>query len=217
MRRYFDTVKTLLKIANGKFFVVIQMFVSCCLYNLSNLLPPIATAGIIAAITNNNFNGIWYYVLLYLVFYTIYFSMLNWNYYTYTVLANYYHLEVQKMLFEHVANNDSIFNKISKGKIVDTTSDDVRYLVDVLNAASEALMRFLQLIVIFIIFRSSTNGSASPKLFPYDNHHRKSTLDASSPNKPPTTKPAKININNTHIFLSLVATLLLLFLTEINN
>lgn len=72
------------------------MFVSCCLYNLSNLLPPIATAGIIAAITNNNFNGIWYYVLLYLVFYTIYFSMLNWNYYTYTVLANYYHLEVQK-------------------------------------------------------------------------------------------------------------------------
>lgn len=80
--------------------------------------------------------------------------MLNWNYYTYTVLANYYHLEVQKMLFEHVANNDSIFNKISKGKIVDTTSDDVRYLVDVLNAASEALMRFLQLIVIFIIFSS---------------------------------------------------------------
>ena len=154
MKRYFDTVKTLLGIANGKFFVVIQMFVSCCLYNLANLLPPIATSGIIAAITNNNFNGIWYYVFLYLVFYAIYFSMLNWNYYTYTILANYYHLEVQKMLFEHVANNDSIFNKISKGRIVDTTSDDVRYLVDVLDAASVALMKFLQLIVIFIIFSS---------------------------------------------------------------
>lgn len=154
MKRYFQTVKTLLKIANGKFFVVIQMFVSCCLYNLSNLLPPIATSGIIATITNNNFNGIWYYVALYLIFYVIYFSMLNWNYYTYTVLANYYHLEVQKILFEHVANNDSIFNKISKGKIVDTTSDDVRYLVDVLNAFSEAFMRFIELIVIFIIFSS---------------------------------------------------------------
>ncbi len=154
MKRYFQTVKTLLKIANGKFFVVIQMFVSCCLYNLSNLLPPIATSGIIATITNNNFNGIWYYVALYLIFYVIYFSMLNWNYYTYTVLANYYHLEVQKILFEHVANNDSIFNKISKGKIVDTTSDDVRYLVDVLNASSEAFMRFIELIVIFIIFSS---------------------------------------------------------------
>lgn len=154
MKRYFDTVKTLLKIANGKFFVVIQMFVSCCFYNLANLLPPIATSGIIAVITNNNFNGIWYYVLLYIIFYIIYFSMLNWKYHTYTTLANYYHLEVQKKLFEHVANNDSIFNKISKGKIVDTTSDDVRYLVDVLDAASEALMRFVQLIVIFIIFSS---------------------------------------------------------------
>ena len=73
MRRYFDTVRTLIKIANDKFIVVIQMFVSCCLYNLSSLLPPIATAGIIAVITENNFNGIWYYVLLYLIFYILYF------------------------------------------------------------------------------------------------------------------------------------------------
>lgn len=152
MKRYFETVRTLIKIANGKFIFVIQMFISCCLYNLSNLLPPIATSGIIAVLTNNNFSGIWYYVILYLIFYVIYFSMLHWNYYTYTVLANYYHLEVQKKLFDHVANNDSIFNKISKGKIVDTTSDDVRYLVDVMDAASEALMKFAQLIIIFIIF-----------------------------------------------------------------
>ena len=91
--------------------------------------------------------------------------MLNWNYYTYTVLANYYHLEVQKKLFDHVVNNDSIFNKISKGKIVDTTSDDVRYLVDILNAASEALMRLLQLIVIFIVFSFYDIGVAFMTLF----------------------------------------------------
>lgn len=152
MKRYIDTVKTLLKIANGKIFVVIQMFISCGLYNLANLLPPIATAGIIAVISNNNFAGIWHYVLLYLVFYVIYFSMLNWNYYSYTLLANYYHIEVQKKLFDHVANNDSIFDKISKGKITDTCADDIRYLVDVMDSASEALMRFIQLIVIFAIF-----------------------------------------------------------------
>ena len=68
MKRYFDTVKTLTRIANDKISVVIQMFISCCLYNLSSLLPPIATSGIIAVITNNNFNGIWYYVLLYILF-----------------------------------------------------------------------------------------------------------------------------------------------------
>lgn len=152
MKRYFDTFKNLLKIVDGKIFVLIQMFLSCGLYNLSSLLPPIATAGIISVITDNNFNGIWYYVILYILFYIIYFSMLNWNYLTYTVLADYYHLEVQKKIFNHVANNDSIFNKISKGKITATCSDDVRYLVDVVDCFSEALMRLIQLVIIFLIF-----------------------------------------------------------------
>lgn len=160
MKRYFDTVKTLIKIANGNVFIVIQMFVSCGLYNLSSLLPPIATSGIIAVITNNNFDGIWFYVFLYLIFYFLNFSTLNWKYHTYTVLADYYHLEVQKKLFEHVANNDSIFRKISKGRIVDTTSDDIRYLVDVMDTASEALTRLIQLIVIFIVFSFYNMGVA---------------------------------------------------------
>ncbi len=152
MKRYIDTVKTLNSIANDKMFVVVQMFVSCFLYNLSSLLPPIATAGIISVVTENNFGGIWYYVILYIFFYVLHFSMLHWNYYTYTVLADYYHLDVQKKLFDHVANNDSIFNKISKGKVMDTASDDIRYLVDVMDSASEALVGFAQLIVISLIF-----------------------------------------------------------------
>ena len=148
MKRYFNTVKTLLRIANDNFFIVIQMFISCGLYNLSSLLPPIATAGIIKVITNNNFNDIWFYVILYLLFYFIYFSLLKWNETTYTKLANYYHLEVQKKLIDHVASNDSIINKISKGKIVDTISDDIRYLVDVFDSASESLVGFIKLIII---------------------------------------------------------------------
>lgn len=152
MKRYFNTVKTLLRIANDNFFIVIQMFISCGLYNLSSLLPPIATAGIIKVITNNNFNDIWFYVILYLLFYFIYFSLLKWNETTYTKLANYYHLEVQKKLIDHVASNDSIINKISKGKIVDTISDDIRYLVDVFDSASESLVGFIKLIIILAIF-----------------------------------------------------------------
>lgn len=152
MKRYIETVKTLLSIANGKPWTVVQMFISCCFFHLSSLLPPIATSGIIAVITNNNLNGIWFYVILYLIFYIIYFTMRNWNYHTYTTLANYYHIEVQRKLFDHVANNDLIFDKISKGKIVDTCGDDIRYLVDVFDSASQALMRLIQLIIIFIIF-----------------------------------------------------------------
>lgn len=152
MKRYFNIFKNLLSIANKKNWLIIQMFISSGLNNISSLLPPIATSGIIAMITANNFNGIWYYVILYLIFYVIYFSSLHWNYYTYTVLADYYHLEVQRMLFEKVANNDVIFEKISKGKITETCSDDIRYLVDVVDCVVKASMSIVKLAIIFLIF-----------------------------------------------------------------
>lgn len=152
MKRYFVTFKNLLQIANKKNFVIIQMFISSGLSNIASLLPPIATAGIIAMITSNNFNGIWFYVILYLMFYVMYFGTLHWNYYTYTVLADYYHLEVQKLLFEKVANNDVIFEKISKGKIIETCSDDIRYLVDVVDCVVKASMSIVKLLIIFLIF-----------------------------------------------------------------
>lgn len=152
MKRYFDIFKTIMKIADKKKGMVLQMFVSCCLYNIAGLLPPIATSGIIAEVTNNNFNGIWLYVLLYLLFYVVYFGCLRWNYHTYTVLADYYHLEVQKDLFSHVISNDTIFSKMSKGKVIETCSDDIRYLVDIVDCASEALMGIIKLIVILFIF-----------------------------------------------------------------
>lgn len=152
MKRYFETFKTLLQIADHKKGVVIQMFLSSGLNNLSSLLPPIATAGIIAMITANDFNGIWFYVVLYLIFYAIYFGTLHWNYYTYTVLADYYHIEVQRKLFDHVANNEAIFDKISRGRITETCSDDIRYLVDVVDCVVKASMSIVKLIVIFLIF-----------------------------------------------------------------
>ena len=69
MKRYISTVRTLFSIASDKLLAIICMFISCSLYNLSSLLPPVATSGIIAVVTQGNFSGIWYYVLLYLVFY----------------------------------------------------------------------------------------------------------------------------------------------------
>ncbi len=152
MKRYFNTFRTLLKIANKKMFIIIQMFISSGLNNISSLLPPIATSGIIAMVTQGNFNGIWFYVFLYMMFYIVYFGSLSWNYYTYTVLADYYHLEVQRMLFEKVASNDAISEKISKGKIIETCSDDIRYLVDVVDSSVKASMSIVKLLIIFLIF-----------------------------------------------------------------
>lgn len=153
MKNYIKIFKDLLQINdNKKIFVIIQMFISSGLNNISSLLPPIATSGIIAMITENNFNDIWIYVVLYIFFYIIYFGTLHWNYYTYTVLADCYHIEVEKKLFEKVANNDEIFKKISKGKILETCSDDIRYLVDVIDCVVKASMSILKLLIIFIIF-----------------------------------------------------------------
>ncbi len=152
MKRYVQIFKNLLKIDNKKLFVIIQMFISSGINNITSLLPPIATSGIIAMITNNNFDGIWYFVVLYIIFYLMYFGSLYWNYHTYTVLADYYHLNVQKMLFEKVANNEAIFEKFSKGKIIETCSDDIRYLVDVIDCIVKATMSIVKLVIIFIIF-----------------------------------------------------------------
>ena len=152
MKRYFQIFKDLLSIDNKKNFIIFQMFISSGLNNIASLLPPIATAGIITIVTNKNFNGIWFYVLLYILFYFIYFITLQWNYYTYTVLADHYHVEVQKKLFEKIAYNEKIVGKISRGKIVDTTSDDIRYLVDVIDCVVKAAMGIVKLVIIYIIF-----------------------------------------------------------------
>ena len=152
MKNYIEIFKKLLQINDKKNFAIIQMFVSSGLNNIASLLPPIATSGIIAMVTSDNFNGIWFYVVLYIIFYIIYFGTLRWNYYTYTVLADFYHIEVERMLFNKVANNDEIFKKISKGKILETCSDDIRWLVDVIDCVVKASMSILKLLIIFGIF-----------------------------------------------------------------
>ena len=152
MKKYIIIFKNLLSIANKKIGTIICMFISSALMNISSLLPPIATSGIIAVLTEGNINGIWFYVILYIIFYILYFSSYHWNYYTYRVLAEYYHIEVQKKLYNHLAENETIFEQISKGKVIDTCNDDIRYLVDVVDEVVESVMGVFKLLIIACIF-----------------------------------------------------------------
>lgn len=152
MKQEIETFSSLLRLAKDKKNLVIQMFASSLLNNISSLLPPIATSGIIAVITEQNFSGIWGYVLLYIIFYIMYFLTLHWNYCSYTKLADYYHIEVQKKLFFHVANTDIISQKISKGKLIETCSDDIRYLIDGVDCCVKAFANAIKLIIIVLIF-----------------------------------------------------------------
>ena len=152
IKHYTSTIRTIFSIANGKPFSVAQLFISQGLYSLTSLLPPLATAGIIGVITNNNFKGIWFYVVLYLVFYIVNYATLYWNYRMYTKLAEYYHFTIQQKLFAHIINNDSIFNHISQAEITETCADDIRYPIDAIDSAAYALMCIIQTIVIFFVF-----------------------------------------------------------------
>lgn len=153
MRNHFDLLGEIYSLAPGKKIQVINLFISDMLYNLATLLPPIATSGIIAVLTEQgSFTSIWFYVVLYLVFYFFQFAFLEWNYHIYVDLSHHYYNAVQQELFEHIVENDGILEKIGKGKITDTCSEDISYIVCSVDQAADALTGIIQLIVIFFIF-----------------------------------------------------------------
>lgn len=153
MQNYVAMLHDIMHLAPGERVQVAQLFISSTLNNLTDLLPPIATSEIIGVLSaREDINKIWLFVILYLVFYLVEFAFLKWNYYVYVELSHYYYNIIQQNLFEHIANNDSILEKISKGKITDTCSEDVSYVVYAINSISEVVAGFIQLGVIFVIF-----------------------------------------------------------------
>ena len=156
MHNHFEILGEIYSLAPGKKLQIISLFVSDMLYNLATLLPPIATSGIIAVLTDRgSFTAIWFYVVLYLVFYFFQFAFLEWNYRVYVDLSHHYYNTVQQELFEHIAENDGILEKIGKGKITDTCSEDVSYIVYAVDQAADSLTGIIQLIVVFFIFAAN--------------------------------------------------------------
>lgn len=155
MRHYYTIIRNVLDIIPGHRFEIANMFISNLLYNLAGLLPPVATAGIVGVLTNGKqFQDIWFYVVLYLVFYIIGFAILWWNCQIYNRLSKIYYNVAQQKLFDHIVNNDTILEKISKGKIADTCSEDVSQLIYVIDSTSTVVTGIAQLIVIGFIFAS---------------------------------------------------------------
>ena len=156
MRNHFSILGEIYNLAPGKKLQIINLFVSDMLYNLATLLPPIATSGIIAVLSERgDFTSIWVYVILYVIFYFFQFAFLEWNYHIYVDLSHHYYNVVQQRLFEHIAENDGILEKIGKGKITDTCSEDVSYIVYAVDQAADSLTGIIQLIVVFFIFAAN--------------------------------------------------------------
>jgi len=131
---------------------IFLMLLSSGLYHIFSLLPPIATAGIIAMVTEEKMSLVFLYGGLFLFFYFLYFFALYWKHFSYKKLGEMYHTKVQENLFEIIASNDDILSKISKGKIMDVCSTDITYIVDVVDAFVGAIMNLAKVFILFFIF-----------------------------------------------------------------
>ena len=152
MGQYVEIVRNLRKVAGRKRHLDYLLFTSSAMYNLAGLLPPIATAGIIRMITEDNFSGIWIYVGMYIGFHVLYFGFLRINNYAYTRIAEFYHITLQERVFKSIEQHPEILEKIPQGRVLDAFADDVRWVVDAVNVATEAALQFIRLLIIFVIF-----------------------------------------------------------------
>lgn len=150
---YIDTLKDVMKITKGKKSLVVMSFVAQTLFSFAWLLPPIATAQIINILTEGgDIMQVWLWAGLYIVFFAAYYLPRMWDWSVYRDLAAYYHIHIQKKLMEHIINNDAIFEDVSKGKIIATCTDDVRWVVDVVDCAAAMFSKVLRLLAIFVVF-----------------------------------------------------------------
>lgn len=150
---YTETLRDVLKITNHKKGLILAAFVSQVIFNFAWLLPPVATSQIINILTDGgDMSQIWLWAGLYLVFFAMYYFPRLWDWYVYRDLAAYYHIYIQKRLMEHVINNDAIFEEVSKGKIIATCTDDIRWVVDGVDCVAMMFSRVLRLLVIFVVF-----------------------------------------------------------------
>ncbi len=152
MKQYIDIIRNLRKVAGRKRHLDWLLFGSSAAYNLIGLLPPLATAGIIRMVTESNFAGIWIYVGMYLGLYALYFIFMRINNYTYTRMAEFYHITLQERIFKNVEKHPEVLDKATIGQTMDTFADDIRWMVDGVNVATEAFLQIIRLLIIFGIF-----------------------------------------------------------------
>ena len=152
MGQYIEIIRNLRRVAGRRRHLDYLLFGSSAMYNFAGLLPPIATAGIIRMITEENFSGIWVYVGMFVGFYALYFGFLRINNYAYTKIAEFYHISLQERVFKSIEQHPGILEKIPQGRILDTFADDIRWVVDGVNVATEVVLQLIRLVIIFIIF-----------------------------------------------------------------
>ena len=154
--RYIQYFKDMMYITGEKTSTIVWYFIFFMAEEGAQLLPPIALAGIIGVLTNGGgVNEILVWALLFLVFQGMYFLSRAIVWEMYARIGKKMHMLLQQKIFEHVVNNDGIFDDLSRGKILATCTDDIRWVVDVIDCSVGAVTKIIKLVIIFVVFASN--------------------------------------------------------------
>ncbi len=151
-----DNIKTILdffKLVKGNTKWIICLFIGSIIGHLTDLFIPIFASNIVLFITNNNTSltywNIFYLAITYIIYNTFWY--LNYVSYSYNFKDSYRNL--REKITEKIFTYDIEFtNRISKATILNTVSDDVSDLSEMIDNICEIMVVFIKIIVMFLIF-----------------------------------------------------------------
>ena len=148
--QYYKDMKSITGVKTSKF--LIYTFLHMSMEGLL-LLPPVATSGIIGVLTNNGtLEEIFWWALFFIVSYGAYTIVRVFIWRMYMYIARDFHILLQRKLLEHITINNSIFDELSRGKVIATCTDDIRWVVDVFDCLACTISKVVKLIIVFVIF-----------------------------------------------------------------
>ncbi len=148
--QYYKDMRAITGAKNSRFCVYIVLYL---LMEGALLLPPLATSEIIGVLTRGGtIEEVLKWSVLYLISYAVYTIVRTVIWRMYMNTARDFHILLQKKLLEHIAVNNGIFDELSRGKVIATCTDDIRWVVDIFDCLACAISKGIKLIIIFAIF-----------------------------------------------------------------
>lgn len=148
--QYYKDMRAITGVKNSRFCVYIVLHL---LMEGALLLPPLATSEIIGVLTRGGtIEEVLKWSVLYLISYAVYTTVRTVIWRMYMNTARDFHILLQKKLLEHIAVNNGIFDELSRGKVIATCTDDIRWVVDIFDCLACAISKGIKLIIIFAIF-----------------------------------------------------------------
>ena len=132
-------------------FFSVNLF-SAIAYKTFAIIQPFVASLIIEALTKNNADSAYHYVIVFFLVYLAYrsFYYLNWRAYSWNV--NHSYTRLHDRVFNKLINVDSDFTrKIKKGEFMNTINGDVMSVSEMNKELSEFISTILQIIAVLVI------------------------------------------------------------------